>query len=620
MPVHAQASTRATKEGNKATPVSVKSNREVSKKDDDKNNERLFCQQGATEKSETNERVKMSSITKNNTQNGRTNALFHENDVREFLGDVHSLILDKALYDGTENDHKIVDFRHPLEMLKELQLDIGDKGSDHKTLLGFCEKLIQMSVKTGKPGFYNQLYGFVDPYGLAGSWVTDSMNTALHTYEVSPAFTMIEHYLIQKVCKMIGFNNGDGIFCPGGSFANMMGIHLGRYKMNPDFKRTGMYNQERMVVYASEGSHYSSLHGVIFLGLGAENLIKVKTDDRGRMCMKNLEACIQQTIKEGNRPTVVVATSGTTVLGAFDPISDIADICQMYNIWLHVDSLSFSLALLSSILTFLISILFTISCSLFLFSLLVLSLFLFSLSSCSLSLSSCSLSLSSCSLSLSLSLSLFLSLSLSIYLSIYLSHDIGSVFLSFLFPDLSISLSLCVLPLCLSLFSLSLSVLTPLSFSLRYSLFSLSLFHSLFVLSSLSLSCFLYLLFFLLFFSFTFSMLFYFLTLSLFFALSIFPLFVVSLTVVFSLCVSVFSFTLTLSLSHSFTLSLSLSPCYFLFSLLLFSVSLGFSFCFLFDFLFLCSSRFFLNLLSLSLSLSLPLYLSLSLAINNDFG
>lgn len=338
MPVHAQASTRATKEGNKATPVSVKSNREVSKKDDDKNNERLFCQQGATEKSETNERVKMSSITKNNTQNGRTNALFHENDVREFLGDVHSLILDKALYDGTENDHKIVDFRHPLEMLKELQLDIGDKGSDHKTLLGFCEKLIQMSVKTGKPGFYNQLYGFVDPYGLAGSWVTDSMNTALHTYEVSPAFTMIEHYLIQKVCKMIGFNNGDGIFCPGGSFANMMGIHLGRYKMNPDFKRTGMYNQERMVVYASEGSHYSSLHGVIFLGLGAENLIKVKTDDRGRMCMKNLEACIQQTIKEGNRPTVVVATSGTTVLGAFDPISDIADICQMYNIWLHVDA------------------------------------------------------------------------------------------------------------------------------------------------------------------------------------------------------------------------------------------------------------------------------------------
>ena len=33
---------------------------------------------------------------------------------------------------------------------KELQLEIGEKGSDHKTMLGFCDKIIQMSVKTGK--------------------------------------------------------------------------------------------------------------------------------------------------------------------------------------------------------------------------------------------------------------------------------------------------------------------------------------------------------------------------------------------------------------------------------------------------------------------------------------
>lgn len=34
---------------------------------------------------------------------------------------------------------------------------------------------------------------------------------------------------------------------------------------------------------------------------------------------------------------MVNATSGTTVLGAFDPIEEIADICEKYKIWLHVD-------------------------------------------------------------------------------------------------------------------------------------------------------------------------------------------------------------------------------------------------------------------------------------------
>jgi glutamate decarboxylase len=30
-------------------------------------------------------------------------------------------------------------------------------------------------------------------------------------------------------------------------------------------------------------------------------------------------------------------TGGSTVLGAFDPIDDIAQVCRKYKIWLHVD-------------------------------------------------------------------------------------------------------------------------------------------------------------------------------------------------------------------------------------------------------------------------------------------
>lgn len=51
----------------------------------------------------------------------------------------------------------------------------------------------------------------------------------------------------------------------------------------------------------------------------------------------HLEEAIQETERKGHVPLVVVGTAGTTVLGAFDPLDKIADVCRKYHIWFHVD-------------------------------------------------------------------------------------------------------------------------------------------------------------------------------------------------------------------------------------------------------------------------------------------
>ena len=55
------------------------------------------------------------------------------------------------------------------------------------------------------------------------------------------------------------------------------------------------------------------------------------------MIPEELEKLIIRHKSEGHLPFFVNCTTGTTVYGAFDPIHAIADICDKYHIWLHID-------------------------------------------------------------------------------------------------------------------------------------------------------------------------------------------------------------------------------------------------------------------------------------------
>ena len=47
--------------------------------------------------------------------------------------------------------------------------------------------------------------------------------------------------------------------------------------------------------------------------------------------------CLAAAVAAGHTPLAVVATSGTTVTCAFDPLDAVADVCHEHGLWLHVD-------------------------------------------------------------------------------------------------------------------------------------------------------------------------------------------------------------------------------------------------------------------------------------------
>ena len=73
------------------------------------------------------------------------------------------------------------------------------------------------------------------------------------------------------------------------------------------------------------------------MGIGTNNLIKVPTDDNGRIIINDLDLIIMKLLNNKKKPFIIIGTAGTTVYGSFDNISELVKIKNKYNIWLHID-------------------------------------------------------------------------------------------------------------------------------------------------------------------------------------------------------------------------------------------------------------------------------------------
>ncbi|KAM5289411.1 cysteine sulfinic acid decarboxylase isoform 2-T2 [Ctenodactylus gundi] len=254
------------------------------------------------------------------------------------LRDVFGMIVDEAIRKGTDASEKVCVWKEPEELKQLLDLELKSQGESQEQILERCRAVIHYSVKTCHPRFFNQLFSGLDPHSLAGRIITESLNTSQYTYEIAPVFVLMDEEVLRKLRTLVGWSSGDGVFCPGGSMSNIYAMNLARYQRYPECKQRGLRALPPLALFTSEESHYSFSKGAAFLGLGTDSVRVVKADARGKMIPEDLERQISLAEAEGAVPFLVCATSGTTVLGAFDPLDAIANVCQRHGLWLHVDA------------------------------------------------------------------------------------------------------------------------------------------------------------------------------------------------------------------------------------------------------------------------------------------
>ncbi|WP_432141793.1 pyridoxal phosphate-dependent decarboxylase family protein [Streptomyces sp. bgisy084] len=182
---------------------------------------------------------------------------------------------------------------------------------------------------------------------LVGEAVLSAVNSSLDTWDQSAGGTLIERRLIDWTAERIGLGEAaDGIFTSGGSQSNLQAMLLARDEAcRRELSREGSPSGARLTdvlprlrILTSECSHFSIRKSATLLGMGAEAVIAVPSDDSKRMRTDALAAELARCQSDGLIPMAVVATAGTTDFGSIDPLPEIAGLCAGYGAWMHVDA------------------------------------------------------------------------------------------------------------------------------------------------------------------------------------------------------------------------------------------------------------------------------------------
>jgi glutamate/tyrosine decarboxylase-like PLP-dependent enzyme len=143
------------------------------------------------------------------------------------------------------------------------------------------------------------------------------INPNNHALDGGPATGQIEKELTAELAKIYGYTEHLGHLTSSGTIANLEALWVAR-REHPD----------KVVAY-SDQAHYTHSRMCEVLGLRA---VEVPTDNNGRM---NTDALHQLCLSEDIG--TVVATLGTTGLGALDPLPRILDLGARHGFRVHVD-------------------------------------------------------------------------------------------------------------------------------------------------------------------------------------------------------------------------------------------------------------------------------------------
>jgi tyrosine decarboxylase / aspartate 1-decarboxylase len=195
-------------------------------------------------------------------------------------------------------------------------------GDEAAAILGEAAERMRNNDPYAHPLYAGQMLKPPHPIARAAYAMAMSLNPNNHALDGGRASSAMEFEAVAALAKMFGWPQHLGHLSSGGTFANLEALWV-----------AGQLDREQgrmRAIAASDQAHYTHTRISGVLGLP---FVSIRTDSTGRMDLDALE----HALKNQNVGTVV-ATLGTTALGAVDPLDRILELRERYDFRIHVDT------------------------------------------------------------------------------------------------------------------------------------------------------------------------------------------------------------------------------------------------------------------------------------------
>ncbi|MGH1346841.1 MAG: pyridoxal phosphate-dependent decarboxylase family protein [Nannocystales bacterium] len=189
--------------------------------------------------------------------------------------------------------------------------------------------VLPFGVGNTHPRFFGWVHGAGTVEGIVAAIYTAAMNANVGGRE--HAAVHVEREVLGWFKQLVGFpQSAQGILLSGTSMATMIALAVARHGREDRL--------DAVRIYTSDQAHISVAKALRVLGMPPASLVKVRSDERLRMDVQALRDAVERDRGEGLTPLAVVATGGTALTGAVDPLEAINELCRSSGLWLHVDA------------------------------------------------------------------------------------------------------------------------------------------------------------------------------------------------------------------------------------------------------------------------------------------
>src|SRR4051812_37991525 len=138
------------------------------------------------------------------------------------------------------------------------------------------------------PRFFGWVIGASHPVGVAADFLTSAWGQNAGNHFASPAAAAVETVAARWLLDLLDLPREASVgFVTGATAANYVGLAAARgavlKRVGWDVNANGLFGAPPIHVVIGDDAHTTAFSALQFLGLGHDRVIRVATDDQGRM-------------------------------------------------------------------------------------------------------------------------------------------------------------------------------------------------------------------------------------------------------------------------------------------------------------------------------------------------